>query len=244
MRVSESWKLHRMLAVVPALWLAACPVRPPAPAPQGGAAALRPAANLGTPYTVASEESLLTILVYRGGALASAGHNHVVASHGITGTFYLPDDSLRSSFELHVPVATLTVDEESLRAAEHSSDFPPGIPDSARQGTREHMLGDTQLDVAGSPEVTVRALHLAPVAPGIVLAHVEITVRGAAHACDFEVHFEHSSTTLFASGEATLRQSELGLKPYSAMLGALQVQDEMKVRFSIVAHAPGTPPHG
>ena len=160
MRVSASWKLHRVLALVPALWLAACPVRPPAPVPQSTAAAQVPAANFGTPYAVASDESLLTILVYRGGALASAGHNHVIASHGITGTFYLPDDSLRSSFELRVPAATLTVDEESLRSAEHSSDFPPGIPDSARQGTQQHMLGD---DTAGRREQPRH--HPAGVAP-------------------------------------------------------------------------------
>jgi hypothetical protein len=32
-----------------------------------------------------------------------------------------------------------------------------------------------------------------------------------------------------------LRQSELGLKPFSIMLGALQVQDQMVVKFRIVA---------
>jgi hypothetical protein len=39
-----------------------------------------------------------------------------------------------------------------------------------------------------------------------------------------------------------VRQTDLGLKPFSAMLGALQVQDEMRVRFRIVAHE--SPTHG
>jgi hypothetical protein len=32
-----------------------------------------------------------------------------------------------------------------------------------------------------------------------------------------------------------LRQSALGLKPFSIMLGALQVQDEFTVKFTLVA---------
>jgi hypothetical protein len=40
------------------------------------------------------------------------------------------------------------------------------------------------------------------------------------------------------SGDTSVRQTELGLKPFSAMLGALQVQDEMRVKFRIVAHEP------
>jgi hypothetical protein len=46
------------------------------------------------------------------------------------------------------------------------------------------------------------------------------------------------------SGETSLRQSDLGLKPFSALLGALQVQDEMRISFRISAHpgATATPP--
>jgi len=42
---------------------------------------------------------------------------------------------------------------------------------------------------------------------------------------------------LEASGEFPLRQSELGLTPFSGLLGALQVQDEMRISFRIMAHA-------
>ena len=52
----------------------------------GGAGA---AAHVGAPYDVAAAESLLTILVFKGGALAAAGHNHLIASHELSGTFYV-----------------------------------------------------------------------------------------------------------------------------------------------------------
>ena len=43
---------------------------------------------------------------------------------------------------------------------------------------------------------------------------------------------------LTATGEFSVKQSDLGLKPFSVLGGALQVQDQMKVKFSVVAAKP------
>jgi hypothetical protein len=40
----------------------------------------------------------------------------------------------------------------------------------------------------------------------------------------------------------TVRQSDLGLTPFSALLGALQVQDEVRLRFRILARAEDLAP--
>ena len=49
------------------------------------------------------------------------------------------------------------------------------------------------------------------------------------------VTYSLSNGELTASGDLPLKQSDLGLTPFSAMLGALAVQDEMRVRFHFVA---------
>jgi hypothetical protein len=184
------------------------------------------------------DESLLLIRAYRGGALASAGHNHVIASHSLSGTVYVPGNLMRASFELHVPVAELTVDEPALRERENSADFPPEVPESARQGTRRNMVGAALLDGEHNYEIVLRALRLEPdTAAGTVLARVQTTVRGDVRAITVQVSYTLADGALTASGEARVRQSELGLAPFSAMLGALQVQDEMRVSFRIVARA-------
>jgi hypothetical protein len=46
---------------------------------------------------------------------------------------------------------------------------------------------------------------------------------------------QSDSSRLLAIGSLELRQSDLGLSPYSLMLGALQVQDAMTIKFKIVA---------
>lgn len=238
MRLSVPWKL-RTATVLLAGALAGCPVRTPPP-PARPPVLPAPAAHLGAPYAIVPGESQLLILVYRGGALASAGHNHLIASHDLGGTFYVPGDPLQASFEITIPVASLTVDEEELRAAEHSGDFPPGVPDSARTGTRTHMLGTDQLDGEHSPQILLHSVRLEPAsaaATGMVLAHVQVEVRGSTHALAVPVHYERSGNTVVATGEVAVLQSELGITPYSAMLGALQVQDQLRVKFRILARA-------
>ncbi|HYM28990.1 MAG TPA: YceI family protein [Steroidobacteraceae bacterium] len=233
--------LRGLGAALIAALLAGCPVRPHVPAP--AATPLTPAAHAGTRYDIDTGASLLTVLVYRGGTLASAGHNHVIASHQLSGAVYVPGDALHASFEVHIPVDTLTVDEQELRARELSPDFPPDVPDSARQGTRRNMLGPALLDGAQHAEIVLRALSLQAQATAggaagrTVLARVLTEVRGQQRAVEVPVSYQQSGTTLEISAQFPLRQTDLGLTPFTAMLGALAVQDEMRVRIRLVTHA-------
>jgi polyisoprenoid-binding protein YceI len=243
-------KTRCLMALVPpavagVLCLAGCPTRPhrvesspavgvPAAPPSGASQAPR---REGRPYDVVSGESLLTILAFRGGALAKAGHNHVIASHEVSGTFYVPDDVMRSTFELRVPVASLTVDEPQLRAKE-GPDFPTEMPESAKEGTRRNMLSEALLSAAEYPEITLASGRIQPGATGSsVQADVRITLRGQSHTIPVAVAYSLEGGKLVASGELSIKQSDLGLQPFSAMLGALQVQDELRVRFHFLARA-------
>jgi len=253
MRVSGRWKLLVPPTLLGAT-LAACQLPPHVPAAPPAQATPTPpvtAPRLGTPYDVVPQASLLVILVYRAGALASAGHNHVIASHELTGTLYVPPDVTRSSFELHLPVTTLTVDEAPLRAQQPGADFPPDVSEGAKEGTRRNMLGAALLDAEHNPEILLRgAASASPTAPSgaasaasdtrAVVARVESTIRGQQHTFSVPLCYRLGDGVLTATGEFPLRQSELGLTPFSAMLGALQVQDEMRIRLRVVARAAGS----
>ena len=236
----------KLSAALLALALTGCPTVPHGPgAPTPTAVRPQPAGppgfprgHEGRPYDIVSGESLLTILAFRGGALAKAGHNHVIACHAVTGTFYIPEDLSRSSFELHVPVAELTIDEPQLRA-EQGADFPAGVPESAKEGTRHNMLGAALLDGAQYPEIVLAGQGLAAAPAGAALqAQVQVSIRGQVHELSVPLVYSLQQDVLVVSGEMPLRQSDLGLTPFSAMLGALQVQDELRVSFHFVAR-PG-----
>jgi len=239
MRVTRRWKLLLPGALALAA-LGGCPAPPrvPAPPPEQPQAL---APHEGTPYDIIPGASLLTILVYRAGTLASAGHNHVIACHALGGTIYVPHDVTASSFEVHFDVATLTVDEPELRAQLASPDFPPDVSESAKQGTRHNMLGEALLDAAQNPEIVLRAVRVerptAATAADTVLARVQSTVRGQVRTFTVPVRYQLADGNLTVTGEFPLKQSDLGLTPFSALLGALQVQDEMHISVRMVARA-------
>jgi len=49
------------------------------------------------------------------------------------------------------------------------------------------------------------------------------------------VHVESAPGRVLVSGDFRLRQSDFGITPYSVMRGALAVQDELTVRYRLVA---------
>ena len=115
------------------------------------------------------------------------------------------------------------------------------------------------LDAEHHPEIVLRALRLEPPAGGTtpaggaaaesasapsdgVRAWVESTVRGQVRSFAVPVRYRLADGELQAAGEFPLKQSELGLTPFSALLGALQVQDEMQVSFKVVARAAAVNP--
>jgi polyisoprenoid-binding protein YceI len=182
---------------------------------------------------VVPAESLLQIFVYRGGAMARLGHNHVIASHALSGVVQLGEDPLATRFEIIVPVDELTVDEPALREGA-GPDFPPEVPQSARDGTRKNLLSPALLDAPNYPQIRLRATDVTATDEGFDVG-VEVTLKDQVRRVRVPVMLERQADALRARGEFALRQSDLGLRPFSIAMGTLVVLDEMKVRFEISA---------
>jgi hypothetical protein len=201
----------------------------------------------GTPYRVDETQSELRILVYRAGPLARLGHNHVMVNRRLRGAVSVADAADAATFWLEMPSAAFIVDDARARA-EEGPDFAADVPEEAKSGTLQNMLSASVLDAAEFPAITVRSVAVTPPrgaedrgAAGVTgeartfVASVAVDVAG--HESTIEVPFavQLDPSRVSASGTLELRQSALGLTPYSLMLGALQVQDAMTVKFKIVA---------
>jgi polyisoprenoid-binding protein YceI len=226
----------RVLVAGLVLWgLSACQTSPPPAQPVSAPVPAKPsAAPVGArDYQVVGEESLLQILVYRGGAMARLGHNHVIASHHLSGIVSVTDDATQTRFDIGIPVNELTIDEPAMRE-QAGADFPPGVPQSARDGTRKNMLSEALLDGEKYPEIRLRATDV--VAAGDVLdVGVEIKIKDQVRNVRVPVAVERKAGALTARGEFPLKQSELGFKPFSVAMGTLVVLDEMRIHFEVVA---------
>jgi polyisoprenoid-binding protein YceI len=219
------------------LLLAACPrpVRPPVPVPTVPPAptASAPDTRGATVYEVDSRSSQLSILVFRGGKLSRLGHNHVMTSHDVSGRAWMHPEFARSGFELSFPVMRLVVDDPQARRAA-GSDFPPDIPQADKDGTRKNMLKPELLDGDSYPEVKVRSAKVGGTlqAPQVT---ARITIKDVSRDVQVPVKMAVEGGKLTASGEFDVLQTEFGIKPFSVALGALEVQDKLHIKFSVVA---------
>jgi YceI-like domain len=225
-----------------ALLLAACGAPKPRPAAPQNAAASVPAPNpsAGRIYRIDEGQSELRILVYRAGPLARLGHNHVIVNRSVHGTVGLGDAKGAPSLSLRVPAAAFVVDDARARAGE-GADFAGDVSDDAKSGTLRNMLGTSLLDADEFPEIAVDCIAATgmPGLPGSGTPIVSVVVSVAGHESRFDVPvaLTGDARRLSATGSLELRQSELGLTPYSLMLGALQVQDALTIKFQFVAVA-------
>jgi hypothetical protein len=215
-----------------ALVLAACapPVaRAPAVAPQapGGfpEADYRQLAASGRPvFRVDPGRSLVVIRVFRAGSLARVGHDHVVASHDLRG--YVAPDAGRA--DLYVRLDELVVDEPELRAQAQLATHP-SAEDIA--GTRRNMLNELEAD--RFPFALIRIAGNG--AKGDEPLSVAISLHGATRSVEVPVTLATAGDELSVSGKMTLRQTDFGVKPLSVLGGALQVEDEVQLAFTIRA---------
>ncbi|MDP9011181.1 MAG: YceI family protein [Pseudomonadota bacterium] len=219
--------------------LAACgapPVRQP-PVTSPSATPPEPAAGAAA-YRIDAARSELRILVYRAGPMAQFGHNHVIVNRAVEGWVEAVESAAAASFSLRVPVAEFLVDDPQARADE-GPDFSEPVPEEARSGTRHNLLSAALLDAAHYPTITLTSSAVTP-APGTAAPRelvAKATVELAGHKSTLLVPFtlQTSPGEVAASGTVVLRQSEMGLIPFSVMLGALQVKDEFTVKFKLVA---------
>ena len=224
-----------------ALWtvlfglMAGCaPTPAPPPTPTVGAPADFPAdwyeaAIDGSVFRVDPTDSLLELRVYRDGPLARFGHNHVITG-AIEGRVFLANDFARSRADLYVSVLDLVVDDPVARAAAGAPFAAEVDPDSV-QGTLGNLLGPSVLHAAEYPHLKA---HLQPIA-GSDRTMMSLYVKDHVLPVPLSINWRIDNLQLRAEATFEVRQSALGITPFSVMGGGLRVRDGIDVRVQVHA---------
>jgi polyisoprenoid-binding protein YceI len=187
--------------------------------------AYRRASERGEPvFSIDPARSRVVIDVRRGGTLARAGHDHVVASHDVHG-MVAPSDARA---DLYIRLEQLVVDELDVRA---ESGFDAGIPEAAIAATRTNMLSR----VLHADAYPFALISVAGVEANRNLS-ATITVNGVSRSARIPVEIQMNGEELSVSGALALDQTEFGITPLSLFNGAIEVQNRVDIRFSIYAH--------
>ncbi len=194
----------------------------------------------GRVFQVQPARSVVNIKAYRGGRLASMGHNHVITGREIRGYLFLADAFTSSLADFYLPVAELIVDDPNDRAAGGNA-FASVISSDAVRRTRENMLGERVLDAAHHPFVVIHAA-VASGAPPDVVVTVELTIRGAMRSYRLPARIDLRPGEISLRGDFEFNQSDFGIQPFTALGGALFVQDTVSLSYDITAVASGLSP--
>lgn len=164
-------------------------------------------------HRLGPDRSTLSVHTKRGGAAAKAGHDLVIEVSAWEATLAIGNDPADSSVEL-------SADPTSLRVMEGTGGMQElGDEDKANI---ERTIDD---EVLGGRPISFRSNGAAAAEAGIRFDG-ELTIGEVGGPASFELAVGEDGS-LWAS--ATLKQSNWGIKPYSALFGALKVRDEVEI---------------
>ena len=183
-------------------------------------------------FNIDAATSQLTIRLYRQGVLSVLAHDHVLNADGIAGrVLYNEQDVKRSSLQLSVPVASLVVDDPERRKREGVSGT---LSEKNIAEIRGIIMSEDYLDEPKYPRVVATAVAVNGELPMLSLG-LSVRIKQTEKVYTVPVKVDLEGGTLHATGEVYLKQSDFGMKPYIALLGAIAVQDPVLVKFDIVA---------
>jgi YceI-like domain len=162
-------------------------------------------------HRLGPHNATLTVETKRKGAASKAGHDLVIEVTSWEAELDVAKD----------PAVSLRADGGSLRVREGSGGVTT-LGDEEKAGI-EQTIDDEVLKRAPI-EFRSTALELDHGGTGATV-HGELELAGTRRPISFELRSEDDRLT----GRATLKQSDWGIKPYTALFGTLKVADEVEI---------------
>ena len=168
-----------------------------------------------------SSSSMLTIFVKKSGLLQVLGHDHVIATHDLSGWVLGHEQAL-----ITLPLTLLTIDEANLRT---KFNLNAEVPEDAKIGTRENML-EKMLDSKTYPSINIRVISIEN-DPSRFRA--DVYFQGVVRQYILPLKISEDKNLMKISGQQVIRLSDFGVKPFSILGGTLSVDDQLSINFEI-----------
>jgi polyisoprenoid-binding protein YceI len=163
-------------------------------------------------YRLGPDNATLRVKTGRHGAAAKAGHDLVIEVKSWEATLNVADDVAASSLEL-------TADPTSLHVIKGEGGMQT-LGDDDKADIRKVI----DKDVLKKKSIAFRSSSVADADGGLAVSG-DLEMGGKSKAVDFVVTSDGGRL----AGSATINQSDWGIKPYSALFGALKVNDDVTV---------------
>lgn len=160
-------------------------------------------------YKFGPDNASLQVETTRSGAAAKAGHDLVLDVNSWSATLEVGDSS---TLELSADATSLDVREGK------------GGMQALKDDDKEDIRKTIDKDVLKKQDITFKSSSCEPSGDAIKVSG-DLEIGGKTNPVSFELSESGGKLT----GTTTVKQSDWGIKPYSALFGALKVDDEVKV---------------
>jgi len=149
---------------------------------------------------------------------AKLAHDLVLTATQWNGTLDVDADNPTASH------ATLTIDARSIEIVEASGGVK-GLSDKDRKDIDKN-INDKVLQTAKFPEITFESTSVSGGDPNFTVAG-NMTIVGTTRPVNIGLAVNGSDV----SAAAKISQKDFGIKPFSAMLGAIKLRDDVELEF-------------
>ncbi|MGA2453331.1 MAG: YceI family protein [Solirubrobacteraceae bacterium] len=165
-------------------------------------------------YTLGPDDAQLTVRTGRSGAAAKAGHNLLIEVSSWEATLALGDDATETAL-------TVSVDSSSLRVLDGTGGMQ-ALGDDDKANIEQTIVDE----VLKGSAIEFRSSHV-QMENGVchIQGELELADKRAPLAFDLTLGDDRH-----LAGTVTVKQSDWGMKPYSALFGTLKVNDEVAVQ--------------
>jgi hypothetical protein len=170
-----------------------------------------------------SPDSRVLVDLRAGGLLRAVGHDPTLTAVAQPLVIDVP-----GSPEPENPVDIQVVARFAADAIEPPADLSP----SDRDQMRENLRGASVLDTARWPAIDFRGRYAGTLARGTLSG--DLVVRGSPRPLTLDVRLSREAVGLVARGAWEGALTQLGVKPFHAMLGALKLKDWIRLRLQLV----------
>ena len=159
-------------------------------------------------YTLGPDDGTLSVRTGRTGTVAKAGHDLLIEVRAWTATL-----------DLEAPRLTLDADATSLHVVEGT-----GGMKALDDGDRANIRQTVDDEILKRNDIQFRSTDVQRTGTGLAVRG-DLTLVGTTRPIAFDLALTDDRVT----GTAVVTQTEWGIKPYSALFGALKVADEVRV---------------
>lgn len=194
------------------------------------AAALAAPAPTGGTYHLVQADSVLLAVSHTRGVVEALSARHVIRATTLEGALtWSPGATPPCALTVTVPAEGLRVDHPDDRRL---AGLDGALEEDDRAEVRAVVLGEGLLAAGAHPFLSFRSTGCA-VRGDIATLQGELSFSGATDEVLVPLLIDAQGDRLRASGALPILQSRFGIEPFSALLGAIEVDDAVRLRFDL-----------